>query len=147
MSDYHHIVNVEGVVMKDNRLLMVIRSEAEDHAAGVLSFIGGKVEFTNDEPRVIESTLKREIMEEVGVEVDNLRYVTNAGFIAGRDSVVNLVFLCDWKAGEAQALDPDEVASVHWLTTEEIRTHEKLPPWLMSYVEQIETFLGQDVHK
>ncbi len=142
MKDYHHIVNVEGAVMKDDRFLMVIRSEAEDHAAGALSFIGGKVEFTGEESQVVEKTLKREIIEEVGVEVDNLRFVTSGGFTVDDVSVVNLVFLCDWKSGEAQALDPEEVASVHWLTTDEIRCHKKLPPWLMTYVEQIESFIG-----
>jgi 8-oxo-dGTP diphosphatase len=139
MSQYQHIVNVEGAVKKDDRLLTVIRSEVEDHAAGTLSFIGGKVEFTHRQPSIIEATVKREILEEVGVEVGNIKYVTSTAFFTddGR-SVVNMVFVCDWESGEARAIDPDEVASVHWMTLDEIRNHAKTPPWILEYTDLID---------
>ena len=141
--NFHHVVNVEGAVLKDDRILTVIRSEAEDHAAGLLSFIGGKVEFADRESAILEVTLRREIMEEVGVEIDNIQYITSTGFTADDGvSVVNLVFLCDWKAGEARIVDPDEVASVHWLTLDEILNHDQSPPWLLDYARLIEMILA-----
>jgi len=144
VSKYHHIVNVEGAIVKDSRLLMVIRSDKEEHAAGLLSFIGGKVEFDDFADDPVASTLKREILEEVAVEVDHLRYVTSSGF-SGDDgeTVVNLVYLCDWLAGEPHAVDPDEVASVHWMTTDDVRNHEKTPPWLHNYIQQIEPMINE----
>ena len=142
MSQYHHIVNVEGIVKKGDYLLTVMRSEAEEHASGTLSFIGGKVEFTDRESEVVEKTLKREIMEEVGVEVANLRFITSTGFTSDNGaSVVNLVFLCDWASGTPRAIDLEEVASVHWMTVDEIRTHEKTPPWILEYANIVEAFI------
>ena len=143
MSQYHHIVNVEGAVIKGNRLLTVIRSEAEEHAAGTLSFIGGKVEFADRQSSILEATLKREILEEVGVEIGKIQFITSTAFFADDgQSVVNIVFVCEWQAGEAQVLDSDEVASVQWLTVEEIRNHPKTPPWILEYTELIEAFLS-----
>jgi len=142
MSAYHHIVNVEGAVLKDNQLLIATRSEQEDHAGGVLSFIGGKVEFEDFADDPILSTLKREILEEVGVDICNPRYLTSTGFTTDKgETVVNLVYLCDWQAGDPQPLEPEEVAEVDWMTIEAIRTHEKTPPWLLDYVGHIEAML------
>jgi len=142
MSEYYHIVNVEGAVLKDHQLLIATRSEEEDHAGGLLSFIGGKVEFKDFADDPILTTLKREILEEVGVEICNPRYVTSTGFTAdGGETVVNLVYLCDWQAGEPMPLEPEEVAEVNWMTFEAIRSHDKTPPWLLEYVEHIETML------
>ncbi len=138
MSQYLHIVNVEGAVKKDDRLLTVIRSDAEDHAAGTLAFVGGKVEFGERQSAILEATLKREILEEVGVEIGNIQFVTSTAFFTddGR-SVVNMVFVCDWQSGEPRVVDPDEVASVHWMTFDDIRNHPKTPSWILEYTELI----------
>jgi len=143
MSEYQHIVNVEGAVIKDDRLLTVIRSEAEEHAAGTLSFIGGKVEFRDRQSAILEATLKREVMEEVGVEIGNIQFVTSTAFFSDDgQSVVNIVFVCEWQSGEPRVVNPEEVASVHWMTVTEIRNHPKTPPWILEYVELIiETLL------
>lgn len=145
MSQFQHVVNVEGVVRKGDQLLTVIRSEAEAHAGGTLSFIGGKVEFNGQESGIVEATLKREILEEVGATVTNLRYVTSTGFMADDEfSVVNLLFLCDWESGEPYAVDPDEVAAVHWMTADEIKVHPKTPPWILSYTFLIEALIANE---
>lgn len=142
MRDYQHIVNVEGAVIKGDRLLTVIRSEAEDHAAGTLSFIGGKVEFRDRQSAILEATLKREIMEEVGVEIGNIQFVTSTAFFADdRQSVVNIVFVCEWQSGEPRVVDLDEVASVQWMTVTEIRNHPKTPSWIQGYTDMIEVFV------
>lgn len=70
MSVPCYIVNVEEAILKDGRYLMVVRGEAETHARGALTFPGGKVEAAGDFQDVLEGTLRREIREEVGVEVD-----------------------------------------------------------------------------
>lgn len=139
MLGFHHIVNVEGAIVKDDRYLMVVRSEAEEHAAGTLSFVGGKVEFESAQAEILEETLKREILEEVAVRVDDIHYVTSTGFLADDGTrVVNIVFLCRWQSGEARAVDPDEVAAIEWLTADEIFNHPKTPVWIKGYLALIE---------
>lgn len=142
MSHFQHILNIEGAVYKGDRFLAVIRSEQEEHAGGTLAFVGGKVEFSEVCDDIVEITLKREILEEVGVEVDDLRYVTSTGFFSDDGySVVNMVFVCRWVAGVARAIDPAEVESLQWLTLDAIRQHPKTPIWIQKYVDAIEAMM------
>jgi len=94
-----YIVNVEGAVVKDGQYLMVVRGEQE-YAPGGLNFPGGKVEGVTNLDDVLEETLRREIAEEVGLEIhDEMAYVRSSAFVAEGDPVVDVVFLCRYKAG------------------------------------------------
>jgi 8-oxo-dGTP diphosphatase len=124
-----YIVNVEGAIVRDGRYLMVVRGE-EEFAPGGLSLPGGKVEGVHDADNVLEETLRREIKEEVGLEVgDEMAYLRSSAFLADGDPVVDVVFLCRWKRGTAVALDPAEVAEVRWMTLDEATAHPETPPW------------------
>lgn len=133
-----YIVNVEGAVVRGGRYLMVVRGEAE-YAPGGLSFPGGKVEGVGRTADVLEETLRREIGEEVGVEVHaEMTYLRSSALVAEGDPVVDVVFLCRWKSGEATAADAaaespsaakGEVAAVRWMTAAEAIAHPETPPW------------------
>ena len=125
------IVNVEGAIYKNDRLLLIKRSEKEEHAGGGLSLVGGKVEREGNTTDILERTLKREIYEEVGIEVTNLRYVNSSTFVTDSGlHVVDIVFLCDYLSGEAFAKDLDEVDDVIWLTTEQVLAKPEIPTFL-----------------
>jgi 8-oxo-dGTP pyrophosphatase MutT (NUDIX family) len=133
-----YIVNVEGAIVKDGRYLMVVRGE-EEYAPGGLNFPGGKVEGTGSTDDVLEETLGREIAEEVGLEVhDEMAYVRSSAFLAEGDPVVDVVFLCRYKAGTAVAADPGEVAAVRWMTAAEAIVHPETPPWTRLSLELAE---------
>jgi 8-oxo-dGTP diphosphatase len=124
-----YIVNVEGALVKDGQYLMVVRGE-EEYAPGGLNFPGGKVEGAGSADDVLEEALRREIAEEVGLEVqDEMAYVRSSAFVAQDDPVVDVVFLCRWKSGEAVVADPGEVAAVRWMTAAEAIAHPETPPW------------------
>lgn len=134
-----YIVNVEGAVVKDGRYLMIVRGEGEKHAAGVLAFPGGKVEDNEIASGVLEETLRRELQEEVDIEVDDeMVYVDSGFFVAGGEPVVDVVFLCRHRSGKPRACDPEEVAAVQWMTLEEILTHPKSPPWMAPSIKRVE---------
>jgi 8-oxo-dGTP diphosphatase len=133
------VVNVEAAVYRDDRYLMVIRSEAEAHAPGTLSLIGGTPDRAGDIDHILEETLRREIREEVGVEVaTHIEYVHSTAFMAGDVPVVDVVFLCRYQSGEPRVGDADEVAEVVWLTADEILSHPKAPPWTRRSIERAE---------
>ena len=112
------IVNVEGAIYKDEKWLLIRRSEKEEHAGGTLSLVGGKVDYEGSSSDILERTLIREIYEEIGIEVSNLRYVNSSSFVTELgDHVVDIVFLCDHQYGEAYANSADEVDEVHWMST------------------------------
>jgi 8-oxo-dGTP pyrophosphatase MutT (NUDIX family) len=133
-----YIVNVEGVIVKEGRYLMVVRGE-EEYAPGGLNFPGGKVEGSGSADDILEETLRREIAEEVGLEIHaEMAYLRSSAFVAEGDPVVDLVFLCRWKSGEAAAVDPAEVAAVRWMTAAEAIAHPETPPWTRLSLELAE---------
>lgn len=60
MDDYALVVNVDAAVVRGEDYLVVRRSAAEDHAAGTLSFPGGKVE-PDASGDAIRETARREV--------------------------------------------------------------------------------------
>jgi 8-oxo-dGTP diphosphatase len=139
MSLVHHIVNVEGAIVHDGRYLLVIRGPGEIHAAGMLSLVGGKVEDAGETANILEETLQREILEEVGVEVSDMIYVQSSAFVDSLNMpVVDVVFLCRWSIGEPTINNPDEVADIRWLTANEILTNPDTPDWTRNSIRRAE---------
>ncbi len=135
-----YIVNVEAVVHRKDRYLMVVRGAGESHAPGLLSLVGGKVEAAGDAQQILEATLRREIREETGIEVhDDLEYLSSSAFVADDgEPVIDVVFLCQYKGGKAEIHDPDEIAAIRWLTAAEILTDPDAPPWTRRSIQQAE---------
>jgi ADP-ribose pyrophosphatase YjhB (NUDIX family) len=97
----------------DGHYMLIVRGEAE-YAPGGLSLPGGKVEGVAARDHILEETLRREIDEEVGLEVrGEMAYVRSGAFVADGDPVVDIVFLSRHRAGTARVADPGEVAAVH----------------------------------
>jgi 8-oxo-dGTP pyrophosphatase MutT (NUDIX family) len=126
-----YVVNVEGLVLREGRYLLGLRGPGEDHAPGTLAPPGGKVEPAGSADDVLENTLRREIREEVGVEVhDEMVYLESKSFVADDgEPVVDVVFLCRYQSGTAAALDPAEVEAVRWMTAAEAQADPRVPPW------------------
>ncbi|WP_299515375.1 NUDIX hydrolase [uncultured Rummeliibacillus sp.] len=136
------IVNVEGAIYKNEKWLLIRRSEKEEHAGGLLSLVGGKVEKEGTSTDILEKTLKREITEEVGIEVSNLRYVNSSSFVTDSGlNVVDIVFLCNHESGEPFAKSPDEVDDVIWMTTQQILNNSNLPVYLKENIKLAEKLL------
>lgn len=139
------IVNVEGAIYKSEKWLLIRRSEKEEHAGGSLSLVGGKVEKEGTSSDILEKTLKREITEEVGIEVSNLRYVNSSSFVTDSGiNVVDIVFLCDHESGEAFANSPDEVDEVIWMTTQQILNNSNLPIYLKENIKLAEKLVNNN---
>lgn len=136
MDSIHKIVNVEALILKDNKWLFVKRSMDEGHAAGSISLVGGKVEDSTSVDEVLEKNLKREIREEVGIEIEEeMTYIASSHFISDdKESVVDIVFLCKYKSGIAKAQDKNELTDVFWLTSEEAMNHKSIMPWTKRYL-------------
>jgi 8-oxo-dGTP diphosphatase len=134
-----YVVNVEAAIHRDGEYLLAERADAEEHAAGQLSLVGGKVEASGETEAPLERTVKREIREEVGLETTDLAYVTSSGFVADdRSPVVNVVFRAEYDGGTARPREPDEVAAVHWRTPEAIAESDAIPEFTREYVELAE---------
>lgn len=135
MDDYLHSILVNGVVFKDDKVLVSQRSFEEKHMPGAWTIPGGKVEVTDEVVfNVLEKNLIKEVLEETGVEIEEeMQMVTNNTFIreSNNQHVVVIVFKCMYKSGEAQALE--DTIDCKWATKEEIQTME-FPPNVKEYI-------------
>jgi 8-oxo-dGTP pyrophosphatase MutT (NUDIX family) len=139
------LINVEAAVYHDCRYLMMVRGDEEDHAAGMLAFPGGKLDFTVAAD-ILEATAAREVEEETGVTVGEIHYVENHSFtVPGGPPVIDVVFLCRYAAGTPTIVDPGEVAALRWMAADEILADPASPPWMapsLRLVEQKRQALG-----
>ena len=85
-------VAVKGVLIHNDKLLIVQRSKTDSFGAGTWENVGGNMEFGED----FEQALKREFLEEVGlaVHVKELLYASTFVTNPARQIII-LVFLCE----------------------------------------------------
>ena len=131
-----HVVAVFAFVEKDGKVLLAKRSKYDPQTPGVWFIPGGKVDM-GDEKDIIEKTLKREVMEEVGIEIeDEITFVGDEGFfrVSGHH-VVGMTFLCKWKKGRAKPLEGQE--EVKWFTKKELQSFSGLPVYFKPRVQKL----------
>lgn len=135
-NQYLHEVAVTAIVVKDNKYLITRRSRNKKRFPGMWTVPGGKME-TSDYlklPRdtefywynVLEQTLRREIKEEVGIDIDNIEYVTSLATVHA-DGSPSLVISCmaDYVKGNVE-LDPEESDKYAWINLEDAKNYQLL---------------------
>ena len=133
MLDKLHIVTMTGKIFKDGKVLIVRRALNEKNYPGRWIVPGGKLEkkdYIDLQPNsdglwynIIEKALKREIMEETGLEVENVDYLVDMVFMRpdGIPTVV-IACTCDHKAGEVKLSQKDLIDHA-WVTLEEAENY------------------------
>ncbi|MGI8486686.1 MAG: NUDIX domain-containing protein, partial [Thermomicrobiales bacterium] len=75
-STNQFLVNVEVAIVRGDEYLMIVRGDDEEFGAGWLGMPGGKVDWNEPLADVLEHTARREVMEEVGLLLDEpIHYV------------------------------------------------------------------------
>jgi 8-oxo-dGTP pyrophosphatase MutT (NUDIX family) len=129
VQDNAFVVNVEVIVVRDNRFLMIVRGD-EDFGAGWLTFPGGKLDWEGEVQEALEGTARREVLEEVGLDVEPpVSYVESHTFAIGDVHVLDIVMLAQAGEGEARRNSPGEVADILWMTADEIMADPRVQPW------------------
>jgi 8-oxo-dGTP diphosphatase len=135
-NQYLHEVAITAIIIKDGKYLVTRRSPAKKRFPGKWTVPGGKME-TNDYlalPKdtehywynVLERTLRREVKEEVGVDIDHIEYVTSLATVHG-DGSPSLVISCaaDYAGGEV-TLNKEESDDFVWVSLEEAGDYDLL---------------------
>ena len=131
---YLHEVAITAIIVRDGKYLITRRSPNKKRFPGMWTVPGGKLE-TNDYiqlPKdttdywynVLEKVLRREVKEEVGLDITHIVYVTSLATVH-HDGNPSLVISClaDYEAGEV-VLKPDETDDFRWVTLEEAETFQ-----------------------
>lgn len=117
------LVGVAVVVCKDHQFLLGKRKNS--HGAGCWQFPGGHLEFNES----IEACAAREILEETGITIKNLRLTTftNDIFKQEHKHYVTLFVLADYDAGIVQVKEPDKCDEWGWFSPEDLPSPLFLP--------------------
>ena len=128
-----HYISVTAIVIKDGKYLIAKRSMEEKAFPGLWTVPGGKIEVDDYKSlpkdtgshwyNVFENALRREVMEEVGIEIGNIRYLTSLAFFRP-DGIPTIVvsFFADYSDGDVVL--NDELSEFVWVTLEEAREYE-----------------------
>jgi 8-oxo-dGTP diphosphatase len=105
-------VGIGIFVFKDNKFIMIKRKGS--HGDGTWSVPGGHLEFGEQ----FEDTAIREVMEETGLEIKNVRFgaVTNDIFEKENKHYVTIWMVSEYKSGVAKILEPDKCSQQDWFT-------------------------------
>jgi 8-oxo-dGTP diphosphatase len=103
-------VGVGVIVIKENRVLLGKRRS--EHGYGTWSFPGGHLEFYED----VEDCARREVMEETGISIRNLRRCayTNDIFLKEGKHYVTLYVISEYDSGELKVMEPDKCEKWEW---------------------------------
>jgi 8-oxo-dGTP diphosphatase len=102
-------VGVGVMILKDGKVLLARRKGS--HGEGEYSFPGGHLEYMES----FEDCAKREVREECGVEIQNIRflYLTNVKKYKPKH-YVHIGLIADWKSGEPKTLEPEKAGEWKW---------------------------------
>src|SRR3989338_2526725 len=131
-NQYLHEVVITAIVVKDGKYLITKRSPDKKRFPGMWTVPGGRLE-TSDYlaiPKdtehywynVLERTLRREVKEEAGIDIDNIVYVTSLATVH-KDGAPSLVVSCmaDYISGEVK-LQEGETVEIAWVSLEEAKS-------------------------
>ncbi len=133
-QDHHlHYVSATAIIHKKDKYLITKRSSHEKAFPNMWTVPGGKisvedyVKLPKPTPSAwygaIEEALKREVKEEVNLQIKNVRYLIDMTLIRPDGvPVVVLSFYADYKSGKVK-LDTDAV-DFAWVTRKEAARYE-----------------------
>ena len=105
-----------GLVFRDGKLLITQRP-AGGHLAGLWEFPGGKREPQES----FEQALRRELMEELGIEIEVRDLVESITHAYPEKTVRLQFFRCGWRHYEPQALG---CSAFRWVSRQELDRYE-----------------------
>ena len=129
-----HEIVITAIIIKDGKYLITRRSKNKKRFPGMWTVPGGHLEIEDyiNLPRdtefywynVLEKVLKREVKEEVGLEIKNIEYVTSLAtvHVDGNPSLV-VSCMADHAFGEIK-LQEDETDNFAWVSLEEAKEYK-----------------------
>lgn len=126
---------VTAIIVKDGKYLITRRSVQKKRFGGKWTVPGGHLEVSDytSYPKdteyywynVLEKALAREVKEEVGLEIEHVRYVTSLATVHEDDQIPSLVISCmgDYLSGNV-ILEENEADKFEWVTLKEAKKYD-----------------------
>ncbi|QQG43098.1 MAG: NUDIX domain-containing protein [Candidatus Daviesbacteria bacterium] len=129
-----HEVAITAIIHRGPKYLIIQRSRSKKRFPTKWTVPGGKLETSDytSLPKdtkdywynVLEKTLRREVKEEVGIEIKDVEYLTSLATVH-QDGAPSLVISClaKYKKGKVK-LQPEEADDFAWVTLKEARKYD-----------------------
>ncbi len=128
---------ITAIVVKDGKYLITQRSMKKPRFPGMWTVPGGHLEPSDylSLPKdtehywynVLEKVLRREVKEEVGIDINNIEYVTSLATVhkEGTTECPSLVISCvaDYISGEVE-MQEGETDDYKWVSVEEAKNYK-----------------------
>lgn len=142
-------IAVTGIIRgKDGRYLICKRGPQEKAFPNKWCVPGGKLELDDfiGSPKdtsdhwldIFERVLRKEIMEETGLEIENIGYVSSLVFIRPNGFMTVIVSLCAEHAGGEVRLQKSELTDFAWVTLEQAK-HYDLIENIFEQIQKVES--------
>ena len=130
-----HYIAVTGIIVKDGKYLIAKRAEWQKDFPNKWTVPGGKIEmkdYVNREVstpgakqwyNVLEDVLKREVREEVGLEIKDIGYVTNLIFIR-KDGIPCMVISLFAYPDSDEIKLSNELSEYKWISLHELKNYD-----------------------
>ena len=130
-----YAVTVCVLIHRGDSWLLVVRAPGVAYAPNMIGMIGGHVGgLTRPLADVLEATARREVAEEVGLDLSQvpLRYLESEFFITdGGERQITVTFTAQAPPeAEPYVNAPDELAEVGWWTLNDLEADVRCPSWL-----------------
>jgi 8-oxo-dGTP diphosphatase len=131
-----HEIVITAIIVKDGKYLITRRSKNKKRFPGKWTVPGGHLETHDylDLPKdtefywynVLEKVLRREVKEEVDLEINNIEYVTSLATVHS-DGNPSLVISCmaDYVSGDIQ-FQEEETDDYAWVSLKEAKKYDLL---------------------
>ena len=129
-----HYVVATAVIIKDGKYLITKRAPYEKAFPNLWTVPGGKLEVSDYKKwkpstkagqwyNVLETLVKREVMEEVGLKIKNIKYLCDLVFIRPDNiPVITLSLYADWQSGKVK-LEKDSV-NFAWVSLKKAKKYQ-----------------------
>ncbi len=110
------------MILKDRKILLgkrhddLVKASSELSGEGTWTMPGGKLDFLES----FEDGARREVMEETGMRLNNLKVICVNNNMTDKAHFVTIGLLSTNFEGEAKVLEPDEITEWKWFKSEEL---------------------------
>ena len=127
-----HYIAITGIIIKEGKYLITKRSPTKKAFPNKWTVPGGNLEVEDyiALPKdtsvhwynIFEKVLRREVKEEVGLDIGNLKYLTSITFLKGEEPVLIVSMYANYLSGEVVL--NEESVEFAWIGLQEAKNYD-----------------------